>query len=788
MSASGERCLARTAAAWFLLTMALALPAEAQQCSPERFGIQFVQEVEISVVDSVVVTGIPSIDTLNVEYDVIWAESLFVRPTDLAPPDSALYDSLGLGRTYLFGTRDPIVDSVLLADYAAEPEVAFAELDCEYEACSGGRLTGIYPNDPRFMDQWGFANGFWNAGVSDADKNAPEGWLIQQDCVLTAIVDTGIDRYHEDLSTRVWRNDDEMSGDPDVDDDGNGYVDDEWGWNWVHDSPNPHDDHGHGTYVAGIVGAEPDNDKGIAGQCWTYRCLMALKALDSEGFGESSWIAQAISYAVFKGAGVINLSLGEYQPNAMIRQSIDLAYASGCVVVGAMGNDNTPIPFYPASYDNVIAVGATDGWDLRAWFSNYGSQIDVVAPGEMVLSTYPGSSYLWGDGTSVACPHVSGLAALLLHANPGLGNAGVRWIIQTTSDDEVGDLVEDPDGFDDYFGHGRINDYSALAHAACPAYLPLLEDVRISSTRDSMTYTISEPSTACGVKWEIVGVRMPQNPDFQLAVWDSGALWWGTGTPENVVEFIVVQDRSSPAAVVLVDSWGDCGKYAIEWTAPFAGLFPPVNQESEFGAYTWQSAHVVQICCIWLEENYMYQIDLDPSGEADLGMALFRPYPLPDGCYDRYSATVLADEYGSGESETLAHAADTTAWHGLAIWSNNGRNAEYFIRVPQPTGVSDAAGLPPPTALALGEGHPNPFSSQTNIRYDIPSPSRVVLSVYDAAGRRLATLVDRQMTPGRYTGCWDGRDESGVAAAPGVYFCRLRACGLVETRKIVLMK
>lgn len=759
----------------------------AGQCADDRFGIQFANDVVITIPDSFVVTGIPSIDSLNADYKVVWAESLFVRPDEMAPPDSALYDSLGMGRTYLFGTLDPVADSVLVATYAADPEVEFAELDCRFETCGKDRWGGIYPNDPGFLNQWGFENNLWNGGWPDADKNAPEGWWLQQEGVLTAIVDTGIDLDHEDLWSRIWINFDEIDGNG-IDDDGNGYVDDYQGWNWVADSPNSNDDHGHGTHVAGIAGAEPNNDRGVAGQCWTYRHLMPLKALDANAGGESSWIAKAITYAAVKGARVINLSLGSYQPNAMIRQSIDFAHASGCVVVAAMGNDDTDIPFYPASYWNVIAVGATDGWDRRAYFSNYGLLLDVVAPGEAIYSTYPGDSYVWRDGTSMAAPHVSGLASLLLGANPGLTNEGVRWIIQSTADDETGSLSEDPVGFDERHGHGRINDYSALAHALYPECLLLLEDVRISSTRDSTSFLITSPRAPCGVEWEIVGVRMPENPDFHLTLWDSGGLWCGTGTPENAVEFIVGQERNTSYGMVFLETWGESGKYAIEWTAPFDCLFPTPEVESEFGVYSWQSAHVVQICCIMLEKDYAYEIELDPTGEADLGMALFTPDLFPGCCHDRYSADQLADEAGPGESETLVHMADTTAWHGLALWSNNGRNAEYVIRVAPPTAAPEAEASSLPSALALGETRPNPFGSETCVEYDIPTRGRVTLSIYDASGRRLVTLVNRDMAPGRYRANWNGKDEEGTDVAPGVYFCRVQAAAGVETRKIVLLR
>jgi hypothetical protein len=760
----------------------------AQNCSSDHFIIEFVADVEITFADSIVMTGISSVDSLNLMFEVVGAESLFTLPPDMAPADSALYESLGLGRTYLFITSAPIVDSLLVATYAADLDVEVAELDCEVVAVGDKGPFGVFPNDPFFGFQWGFHNDALNAGWPDADKNAPEGWLIEQDAALTAILDTGIDKNHDDLWSRVWMNNDEMGGEEGVDDDGNGYVDDEWGWNWANDCPNIFDDNGHGTHVAGIAGAEPNNDTGVAGQGWTYRFMMILKVLDSEADGQSSSIAEGIFYAATKGAKVINLSLGSYNPSALIRNSIDFAHGSGCVIIAAIGNDDTDLPFYPAAYENVIAVGATDGEDLRAWFSNRGTYIDVVAPGNDIYSTLPGDSYGWGSGTSMAAPHVSGLAALMLSANPGMGAEWVRDIIRSTSDDETGDLIEDTVGFDEYSGHGRINDYSALAHAVYPAYIPLLEDVRISSTRNSTTFLISQPSQPCGERLDAVGVRMPQNTDFELAVWDSLGLAHSTGTPENPVEFMVMHERTYELSTVMVDAHGDCGKYAIDWATPF-GCFQPIPfADSEFGPFKWPSGHVVQMCCLQLHDGFLYEINLDVLEAVDLGMALFRPYPGPDNYYDRSSAVSVADTNGVGESETMAHAADTTAYYTLAIWSNNGRHSEYYLRIPKPTDISGTKGLAPPAPFVLVQNRPNPFGPGTTIKYGIAVRSRVILSVHYVTGRRVTTLVDQEMDPGYYTACWQGVDESGNRVAPGIYLCTLEAAGQRETMKMVLAR
>ena len=204
------------------------------------------------------------------------------------PSDPPLFESLGLGRTFLFIPSVRIVDSGLVATYGAEPEVGVAELDCRFSAVQPKGPFGIFPNDPFFGFQRGFHNNEMNRGWPDADKKAPEGWFIQQDAALTAILDTGIDKNHEDLSTRVWMNDDEIGGQPGVDDDGNGYIDDAWGWNWVNDCPNIFDDNGHGTHVAGIAGAESNNDKGVVAP---GREIYSILPGDDYGWGNGTSVA-----------------------------------------------------------------------------------------------------------------------------------------------------------------------------------------------------------------------------------------------------------------------------------------------------------------------------------------------------------------------------------------------------------------------------------------------------------------------------------------------------------------
>jgi thermitase len=331
-----------------------------------------------------------------------------------------------------------------IAAYRANPDVEYAEPD--YVA-----YPAYDPNDPKYADgtQWGpqkiQADLAWD--LSTGDPN-----------VVVAVVDFGVDLGHPDLQSQMWTNAGETA-DNGLDDDDNGYVDDVYGWDFANDDNDPQDDYGHGTHVAGIAAAATDNGIGVAGVGFNSR-IMALKA----GYGETGYvqytkIGQAIYYAADNGADVINMSVGGYGNSSYLQAAVDYAWAKGCVLVGAVGNDNITNPFYPAAYSNVIGVSATTESDARWSDSNHGSHVSVGAPGVAIYSTYwwdGVSQYCLGGGTSMAAPHVAGLAALLFAQDGGRSNAEVRSLIEQSADD-LGDA-----GWDPYYGYGRINAYQAL--------------------------------------------------------------------------------------------------------------------------------------------------------------------------------------------------------------------------------------------------------------------------------------------------------------------------------------
>ena len=340
-----------------------------------------------------------------------------------------------------------------LAAYRAEPSVEYAELDYITQPT-------YEPNDPYYGDgtQWGpqriQAPPAWDLTTGDPD-------------VVIAVVDWGVDLQHPDLASEMWTNPGEIAGNG-IDDDGNGYTDDVYGWDFANDDNDPQDDFGHGSHVGGIAAAATDNGVGVAGVGFNSR-IMAVKVGDATtGTAAYSDLAYGILYAADNGAKVINLSLGGYAFSGFLQAVVNYAWDAGCVLVGAVGNHNLSDLFYPAAYDNVIGVSATDQGDNKASWSNYGSQVSVAAPGVSIYSTYwnGGSTYANMSGTSAAVSHVVGVAALLFAQDGARTNATVRSLIEENADD-LGDA-----GWDQYYGHGRVNAYRAVIAQPPPTPTP----------------------------------------------------------------------------------------------------------------------------------------------------------------------------------------------------------------------------------------------------------------------------------------------------------------------------
>lgn len=314
-----------------------------------------------------------------------------------------------------------------------QPGVKRVRLEQEYQAA-------LVPNDPHFSEQYGL-----QSSVSAlADIKAPAAWekTTGSSATVIAIVDGGVDVTHEDLAGKMWANPGEVPGNH-LDDDGNGFVDDVHGWDFVSDKPAMFAID-HATHVAGIAAAAGNNGVGVAGVDWGAR-IMSVRVLSSFGVGRESAIAEGIHYAVVNGAKVINLSLVG-APSDLLAAAVEEAYNAGVVVVVAAGNsgaDTTGGRVYPVcadigGVDMVLGVGATDAAGAPASFSNYGSCLNVSAPGKKIISTVVGNQYHDMTGTSMSSPFVAGVAGLYLALHPSASPAEVIAAITNNADSFTG--------------------------------------------------------------------------------------------------------------------------------------------------------------------------------------------------------------------------------------------------------------------------------------------------------------------------------------------------------------
>lgn len=313
------------------------------------------------------------------------------------------------------------------------------------------------PSDPGFWDQYGLTN-----------IRAPQGWDLSTGAnwVTIAVIDTGVDLSHPDLAYKTIA-----------------------GYDFVSNDAIPQDDNGHGTHVAGIAAAMSNNGEGIAGVSWGAN-IMPLKVLNSAGSGTYANVAAAIIYATDNDAQVINMSLGGSNPSTVLEDAVNYAYGRGMVQVAAAGNSGSASVLYPARYAPVIAVAATDSFNTRASFSNYGPEVDLAAPGASIYSLYPGGGYGYRSGTSMAAPFVSGLAAILIGL-PGNYDAG---FVENQMESTALDLGAA--GWDAFYGAGLIQMDAAIKFAIPPTPTPTQTPTATFTHTPTSTFTSTATFTA----------------------------------------------------------------------------------------------------------------------------------------------------------------------------------------------------------------------------------------------------------------------------------------------------
>ncbi|MDO8617759.1 MAG: S8 family serine peptidase [Candidatus Uhrbacteria bacterium] len=383
-----------------------------------------------------------------------------------------------------------------------DPDVEYAQLNYVYE-------PDLIPSDPGYASQW-----------SHPKTSMPQAWdrTTGNTAVTIALIGTGVNWNHADLAPNIWNNLNDPTGDvPDScdrilnpsilpeDDDCNGYANDVRGWDFANSDNDPMDLDGHETSVAGVVAEVANNGAGGAGVCWNCK-IMPLRVnyttLD---------VANALYYAVANGAKVVNMSFGNYDitkygPDTVVENAVNYGYVNGVLMVATAGNDSITTKRYPGALDNVIGVASTDSADIRSGFSNWGSWIDVAAPGTGIYSTTLAGGYGNVNGTSFSAPYVAGTAGLLLSLYPSITPAELRLRLEYTADKQM---------FDHSLGSGRLNANRATEAAAPNLFaiikspwqndlLPTSGNVEIWGTALGDSYLVEYRQTG-EVSWTTIG-------------------------------------------------------------------------------------------------------------------------------------------------------------------------------------------------------------------------------------------------------------------------------------------
>ncbi|HEU5055628.1 MAG TPA: S8 family serine peptidase, partial [Kofleriaceae bacterium] len=399
----------------------------------------------------------------------------------------------------------------LVAELKGDPAVAYVEPD--YYGKVSGDVSAVSVNDPLRGRQY-----------SLDQMMVPSAWSLSKGgSQLIAVIDTGVQFGHPDLQGRVAVNAAEKNGKAGVDDDGNGFVDDVWGWDFVNDDNYPADDNNHGTWVSGIISANQNNDRGIAGISWTNQ-LLEVKVMAWNGYGLTSDLADGIDYAVKRGAKIINMSVGGFPNSSLLADAVARAWKSGAVLVAAAGNNRVEEISYPASFPNVISVSATQADDEFANWSSYGPYVDVAAPGTAVTTTDCGGcspssagspTYVDISGTSFATPNTAGVVALIWGRYPTMSNADVVKRLVATVDDRGFK------GWDNRYGYGRVNAYRAVGGSPAPAPAQIGDGLELNqgpSTARLVSYGTFRPNIYPAGDVDYFAYDLPRPGRLEVAV------------------------------------------------------------------------------------------------------------------------------------------------------------------------------------------------------------------------------------------------------------------------------
>jgi hypothetical protein len=424
--------------------------------------------------------------------------------------------------------------------YSQHPSVLYAQPNFLHHTMQEAHLT---PNDTSYNQMWALNNTGQTGGTPDADIDAPEAWDLStgSGSVVVFVIDTGVDYNHPDLIDNLWTNPGETPGNG-IDDDGNGYIDDVYGIDTAYNDSDPMDGNGHGTHVSGTIGARGNNGLGVVGVNWQVK-IGQCKFLSDSGTGSTADAIECLQYIrnlkVNKGVPVVatNNSWGGGPFEQALYDAIKAHMDAGILFIAAAGNDGTDndaLPHYPSNYflPNIISVAATDHNDDLAFFSNYGLRtVHVGAPGKSILSTWPGNTYNTISGTSMATPHVTGLAALLRAHNSSRDWIAIRNLIFAG-----GDFKPSLDG--KTVLERRINAFGSLSCSNTPVFGILrpfptvgggspvtiaVLNINCASPAGALTVTINPGGTVVNLVDNGVAPDLAANDGIYSGTWDAPA-------------------------------------------------------------------------------------------------------------------------------------------------------------------------------------------------------------------------------------------------------------------------
>jgi len=603
-----------------------------------------------------------------------------------------------------------------MAKLQEDPDVEYVELNHSFQ-------VDLTPNDPLYPNLWGMSK-----------IKADQVWDITtgSPAITIAVVDTGVDTTHPDLVANLVG-----------------------GYNTITENTDTDDDHGHGTHVAGTAAGVINNGVGVAGVAGTSK-IMPIKAMGASGSGYNSDIAEGVVWAADNGAKVINMSLGSSTFTQSLQDAINYAYGKGCLVVVAMGNDNTSALHYPAAMSNVVAVGATDPNNARATFSNYGNHNDVVAPGTSIYSTTFDGGYGYKQGTSMATPHVAGVAALVWSQRPNLTPGQLERVLQLSAVD-LGTA-----GKDMYFGYGLVDTLAALT-----------KEVDTSAMQLTLHGDTPDPYRPTGTNLSTIKFSLAEQGTVTVKIYDSlGNL---VATPANAV---------SKAAGTQTVTWN--GKNSANVIVP-SGVYTYVVEGRDLAGNA--STPLSDTITVDVTAPAVTDVVADPSPFAPDGTnSLAINYNLNEA-----SKTTVSILKGTTAVKTLVTnvaqsvGANSVTWDGKNTAGAIVPDGAYTYKITATDAVGNITNVSMPLTVegqapsfTLVSDSADPFkvtgTTLSTIKYTLSEDAAVTVRILNSAGAPIKVLQNAlATTAGAKTITWNGKNEAGALVEDGTYIYEISA-------------